>query len=124
VPNSAASERESSISRIDGHHAMTLKDDHTRIPLSGRTIVLPRATREALLAELQQYESMRDVCEAFEAIEPPALLRLTSAQKVALIQLIEQWGGALDASLNEVLPPGLLELRNAFRHDLHDAARD
>ena len=86
--------------------------------------MLPRATREALLAELQQYESMRDVSEAFEAIEPQALLRLSSAQKVALIQLIEQWGGAVDAGLNNVLPPGLLELRNAFRHDLHDAADD
>ena len=99
---------------------MALMDDHVRIPLSRETIVLPRASSDALLGELQQYDSMRDVCEAFEAIEPPELLRLTPAQKVAVIQLIEQWGGEMNGGINGVLPPGISELRNALRHDLHD----
>ncbi len=103
---------------------MALMDDHVRIPLSRETIVLPRASSDALLGELQQYDSMRDVCEAFEAIEPPELLRLNPAQKVAVIQLIEQWGGEMDGDLNSVLPPGIFELRNALRHDLHDAPSD
>ncbi len=94
-------------------------DDHVRIPLSRETIVLPRASCEALLGELHQYGSMRDVSEAFEAIEPPELVRLTPAQKVAVIQLIERWGGT-DGGLNSVLPAGIFELANALRHDLHD----
>ena len=48
-------------------------DDHVRIQLSRETIVLPRASCVALLGELHQYDSMRDVSEAFEAIEPPEL---------------------------------------------------
>jgi hypothetical protein len=103
---------------------MTLRDDHVRIPLSRETIVLPRASCDALLGELQQYDLMRDVREAFEANEPPELLRLTPALKVALIELIEQWGGELDGGLNSALPPGIFELRNALRQDLYDAPSD
>ena len=99
-------------------------DDHVRIPLSRETIVLPRASCEALLGELHQYDSMRDVSEAFEAIEPPELVRLTPAQKVAVIQLIERWGDGTDGGLNRVLPPGIVELANALRHDLHDVPND
>jgi hypothetical protein len=103
---------------------MTLRDDHVRIPLSGGTIVLPRASREALLGEVQQYDAMRDVREAFEALEPPELLRLTSTQKVALIQLIEQWDSEMNGGLNSVLPPGIFELGNALRQELHDLPSD
>jgi hypothetical protein len=103
---------------------MRLMDDHVRIPLSRETIVLPRASSEALLGELQQFDAVRDVCEAFEAIEPPDLLHLTPAQKVALIQLIEQWGGGMDGGLTSVLPPGIFELAKALRHDLHDVPSD
>jgi hypothetical protein len=104
--------------RVDDCDAMTLRDDHIRIPLSGGTFVLPRGALEALLGELRQSDSMRNVREAFEAIESPELLRLASARKVALIQLIEQWGGEMDGGLNSVLPPRIFELRNALRHDL------
>jgi hypothetical protein len=102
---------------------MALRDDHLRIALRRETIVLPRASGEAMLGRLRQFNSMRDVRETLESIEAPELLRLTAAQKVGLIQLIEQWGSDVDG-LNSGLPSGILELRNALLDDLSDAPSD
>ena len=102
---------------------MTLRDDHIRIPLSRETLVLPQSSRDALLVEVHKVDSMRDVHEALEAIEPPELLRLTGTQKAALVQLIERWAIEVDCRGGNGLPSGILELRNALCDDLQDATR-
>lgn len=102
---------------------MTLRDDHLRIALSRETIVLPRASGEAMLGRLRQLDSMRDVRDTLESIQAPEPLRVSRAQKVALIQLIEQWGSAVDR-LDSGLPPGIWELRDALHDDLRDAPSD
>ena len=102
---------------------MTLRDDHLRIALRRETIVLPRASGEAMLGRLRQLDSMRDLRETLESIDAQELLRLTTAQKVGLIQLIEQWGSDVDG-LNSGLPPGIFQLRSALHDDLRDAPSD
>jgi hypothetical protein len=103
---------------------MTLRDDHIRIRLGRKTIALPSASSVALLEELGRADSMRDVGAAFENSQPPQIVRLTSEQKLALIQLIEQWASGVDGGRAGGLPPGIFELRNALHDDLHDAGND
>jgi hypothetical protein len=95
---------------------MTLRDDHLRIALRRETIVLPRASGEAMLRRLQQLGSMRDVRATLESVEAPEPVRLTAVQKVGLIDLIERWRRDVDGAL----PAGILELGNALRDDVRD----
>jgi len=97
---------------------MTLKDDHLRIALARETIVLPRVSREPMLSMLEQSGSMHELREALESNEPPEVVRLTAAQKRALIQLIEQWARDVDGGLASALPPGILGLRDALLDEL------
>jgi hypothetical protein len=109
--------------RVSVLRTMALRDDHIRILLSRETLVLPHSSHEALRVEVHKVDSMRDVHEALEAIEPPELLRLTATQKAALVQLIERWAIEVDGRGGNGLPSGILELRNALCVDLQDATR-
>jgi hypothetical protein len=97
-----------------------LRDDHVRIPLSRGTIVLPWASREALLGELRRLDAVDDVGKAFEDAEAPAPVVLTRTQKSGLIRAIQEWGGRVDGGSTGPLPPGIVELRDALRDDLDD----
>ena len=98
---------------------MTLRDDHVRVPLSRRTIVLPHGSCEALVARLHQYDSMCAVRESLERVEPPEGVPLTAAQKASLIRVIDEWATDVDGH-GEQLPPGIRKLRDGLLEDLSE----
>jgi hypothetical protein len=97
-----------------------LRDDHVRVPLSRGTIVLPWASREALLGELRRLDAGDDVGQAFADAKAPAPVMLTRTQKSGLIRAIEEWGTRVDGGSTGGLPPGIVELRDALQDDLDD----
>ena len=98
---------------------MTLRDDHLRVPLSRGTIVLPHGSCEALVARLHRYDSMDEVREALERVEPPEGVRLTAAHKAFLIRVIDEWGADV-VGRGESLPPGIRKLGDGLLEDLSE----
>ena len=91
-----------------------------QIALSRETVELPWSSREALLDEIEHLDSMRDICEAFQAVGTSQPVRLTQAQKKALTLVIDVWGGEVEGGLTDGLPEGIFELRTALLADLQD----
>jgi hypothetical protein len=103
---SYASERPVSPERLDRVHVAT----------SQRTVVLPWASRDALLEQMRHLDTMTPVVDAFEAVGASVPVRLTLEQKARLVDVVRVWADQADE-----LPEGVPELRDELRADLHDA---
>jgi hypothetical protein len=90
-----------------------------RVTLGGKTIDFPWASRDLLLAKLRPLDAMRPVVDQFEAVGTSRPVVLKHQQKVALLQVIEVWGGELPLGLLD-LPEGISELCMALHDDLQD----
>jgi hypothetical protein len=86
--------------------------------------VIPWASRDALLDEMRDLESMKDACDAFVAVGTTQPVVLTDPQKGGLIDVIEVWGSQVPGGLTDGLPEGIFDLRNALHDDQHDAGVD
>jgi hypothetical protein len=90
-----------------------------RVTLGRETVELQWASRDLLLGQLRPLDSMRPVIDSFEAVGTSRPVGLKHQEKVALLQVIEAWGGELPLGLLD-LPEGISELCNALHDDLQD----
>ena len=81
-------------------------------------VVLPWASRQALLAQMRRIDAARPAIDAFEAAGTRRPVRLDADAKTLLVDSIGRW--AEDASLKR-LPEGIWQLRNALADDLGDS---
>jgi len=88
-----------------------------RIALRRGIVSIPSSSRDALLEQLANLDSMTDVREAFEAVETTQPVRLTDPQKLGLRNAITFWANRTGGSYDE-LPEGIYDLRNALQGDL------
>ena len=87
------------------------------IALAHGDVVIPWASREALLARLDERDAAR---LAFQNAGTSAPVKLTSAQRMNLIHVIVEWAMATAGGYDD-LPEGIADLRNELRDDLPDA---
>jgi hypothetical protein len=80
-------------------------------------IVLPWASRDALLAELSQLDSAKGIRDAFEAVGASRPVELSPQDTGLLIEVIDMWTRRIPI---DQLPKGIWNLRNALLDDLHD----
>jgi hypothetical protein len=90
-----------------------------RVAVGRETVELPWASRDLLLDQLRPRDSMRPVVDVFEAVGTSRPVVLKHQQRVALLHVIEAWGGELPLGLLE-LPEGISELCLALHDDLRD----
>jgi hypothetical protein len=100
---------------------VSLKDDHLRIALGRRTIVLPHSSSVALIVELRRRGSLPELREALERNEPPERLVLTAAERASLAGFIEDWTAEV-AEGGIGMPSGILELRDALEGGLSSSS--
>jgi hypothetical protein len=87
-----------------------------RVALStGDAAVIPWSSRRELLDRLYGPDRLPEIREAFLAVGTSRPVELTDAQKAELVAVINGW-----ASVEDELPDGIGQLRNALRDDLHD----
>jgi hypothetical protein len=94
--------------------------DEVRIELRRGIVSIPRSSHDALLEQLQNRHSMKDVREvrdAFLAVGTTQPVRLTDPQKLALRNVITFWANEMSGSYDD-LPEGIWDLRNALQDDL------
>ena len=87
------------------------------IALAHGDVVIPWASREALLARFDERDAAR---LAFENAGTSAPVKLTSAQRMNLTHVIVEWAMAAAGGYDD-LPEGIADLRNELRDDLPDA---
>ena len=97
--------------------------DEVRIALRRGIVVIPWASRVALLERLRSVETMGDVCDAFRAVGTTQPVRLTAPQKAGLMNVITFWADATDRGYDD-LPEGIYDLRHALYDDLHDVGTE
>ena len=89
-----------------------------RIELRRGIVSIPWSSRDALLEQLANLDSMNDVREAFEAVgDDTKSVRLTDPQKLGLRNVITFWANRTGGSYDD-LPEGIYDLRNALQGDL------
>jgi hypothetical protein len=89
-----------------------------RIELRRGVVSIPWSSRDALLEQLANLDSMNDVRDAFEAVEDDTKpVRLTDPQKLGLRNVITFWANRTGGSYDD-LPEGIYDLRNALQGDL------
>jgi hypothetical protein len=97
-------------------------NNRVKVSLSRGDVVLPWASRTALLDEIRHLDSAKPIVDAFEAVGTSRPVTLTDEQKGTLAELVEFWATQTRDGF-EGLPEGLFELRNALHDDLHDSLR-
>ena len=95
------------------------RTDEVRIELRRGTVSIPWSSRDALLEQLGNLDSMSEVREAFRAVGTTQPVRLTDPQKLGLRNVITFWANQRGGSYDD-LPEGIYELRNALQDDLLD----
>ncbi len=78
---------------------------------------IPSPSRDALLVQLGDRDSTREVRDAFEAVGTTGRVSLTDPQKLALRNAITFWANQTGGRY-EGLPEGIHRLRNALQDDL------
>lgn len=96
---------------------MELGRDEVRIALRRGIVSIPSSSRDALLEQLRDQDSMSDVRDAFEAVGTTQPVRLTDPQKLGLRNVITFWANQIGGSYDD-LPEGIYALRNALQDDL------
>jgi len=94
--------------------------DEVRIELRRGIVSIPLSSRDALLEQLGNQDStkdLRDVGDAFRAVGTTRPVPLTDPQKLALRNAIAFWAIGKGGSYDE-LPEGIYHLRNALQDDL------
>jgi hypothetical protein len=94
--------------------------DRVVVATSSRDVILPWASRDALLDQISHLEFSGGIRRAFEAVGASLPLRLTNEEKGDLVGLIDIWTVQLGRGWID-LPQGVWELRNALMDDLRDA---
>ena len=90
--------------------------DTVTIALAQRDVVIPWASREALLARLDERDAAR---LAFQNAGTSAPVKLTSAQRMNLIHVIVEWSMEVPGGYGD-LPEGIADLRNELKDDPPD----
>ena len=88
-----------------------------QITLSRGEVELPWSSREALLDELEHLDSMRDICEAFQAVGDVAA---SPPHAYTEGRPPRSDRGEVEGGLTDGLPEGIFELRTALLADLQD----
>ena len=88
-----------------------------RIALRRGIVSIPSSSRDALLEQLANLDSMNDVRDAFQAVGTAQPVRLTDPQKLGLRNVITFWANRTGGSYDD-LPEGIYDLRNALQGDL------
>ena len=83
------------------------------------TVLIPWASRQALLRRLGEYNDTNEITHAFDKAGSSGPVRLTRAQRTLLLLICTDW---LEERA-EILPEGLYALRNALLADQHQPAR-
>jgi hypothetical protein len=87
---------------------------HFQVELSGNTIELPWTSRAPLLERLREHDAGLQVVLALEAVGATQPVRLNSAGKRVLLQVVEAWYSEVT---QKGLPEGMWELRNELLAD-------
>lgn len=87
------------------------------ILLTRGTFELPWASRQALLEQIGDLESIRSLRDAFERVGTLRPVTLSREEKVDLVEFIQDWAASLVGGYAD-LPEGLYELRRALVGDL------
>ena len=98
---------------------MERRPDDVRIALRHGSVSIPWSSRDALLEQLRDQDSMSDVRDAFQAVGTTQPVRLTDPQKLGLRNVITFWANQMGGSYDN-LPEGIYALRNALQDDLPD----
>jgi hypothetical protein len=93
--------------------------DGIRIELRRGTASIPSSSRDALLEQLGDLDSLSEVREALQAAGATEPVRLTDPQKLDLRNAIAHWANQLGGSYDD-LPEGISDLRTALQDDLLD----
>jgi hypothetical protein len=97
---------------------MERRQTEVQIALRRGIVSIPWSSRDALLEQLANLDSMNDVREAFEAVgDDTKSVRLTDPQKLGLRNVITFWANRTGGSYDD-LPEGIYDLRNALQGDL------
>ena len=97
---------------------MERRQTEVRIELRRGIVSIPWSSRDALLEQLANLDSMNEVRDAFEVVEDDATpVRLTDPQKLGLRNVITFWANRTGGSYDD-LPEGIYDLRNALQGDL------
>ena len=94
--------------------------DEVRIELRRGIVSIPWSSRDALLEQLGNRDSMNDVGDVRDALlaaETTQPVRLTDPQKLALRNVITFWANEMSGNYDD-LPEGIWDLRNALQDDL------
>ncbi len=83
------------------------------------TVALPRASCDALLAEMPRLDSAASARRRFEALGASARVRLETDEVQTVLDVVEVWMRDVG---RDGLPEGVFELRNALLDDLNDSA--
>ena len=102
---------------------MELRSDEVRIALRRGIVSIPWSSRDALLEQLRDQDSMSDVRDAFQAVGTTQPVRLTDPQKLGLRNVITFWANEMGGSYDD-LPEGIYALRNALQDDLPHVGAD
>jgi hypothetical protein len=89
--------------------------DRVTIRVDERDVVIPRASRDALLNRIAHLESMWPVVAAFRAVGATRPVELTRSQKLGLLDVIDGW--AEHVGVDE-LPEGVSRIRVALSADV------
>jgi hypothetical protein len=89
--------------------------DRVSVGVGADGVVIPRASRDALLNRITHLESMWPVVAAFRAIGATRPVELTHSQKLGLLDMVDAW--ADDAGVDE-LPEGIWRVRVALSEDV------
>ena len=96
---------------------MERRQAEVRIALRHGTVSIPWSSRDALLEQLRDQDSLSDVRDAFQAVGTTQPVRLTDPQKLGLRNVITFWANQMGGSYDN-LPEGIYALRNALQDDL------
>jgi len=84
-------------------------------------VVIPWSSRQALLGELERFSFTYPIRAAFQAVDASRPVQLTPHEKHDLAGLIHRWCRQTPGGFDG-LPPGMRELWNALKDDLHGTA--
>ena len=95
---------------------MEPRRDDVRIALRHGIVSIPWSSRDALLEQLRDQDSLSDVRDAFQVVGTTPV-RLTDPQKLGLRNVITLWANQMGGSYDD-LPERIYALRNALQDDL------
>jgi hypothetical protein len=93
--------------------------DKVTVAYSRGRVVLPWASRDAILNEIRHLDGARGTVTAFEAVGASAPVKLAGDDVAFLVEQLNRWSERVNVAN---LPEGVWELRCALHDDLYDTA--